>query len=1045
MLVIHAHWQPPQRAIESGGLLFWAETSDARQPTYWRGRLPKKFQPKEHPLLLPPETLRERIGAGTPLGDAPSGQVRLILPTTRTGPLPSPELSHNWVLDSDTPTYLAPWVINGLWLPAGKAFSILVNLPDAAMDNSFVLGQDVRYWRKAANLVLETLALQKLVPVLVQANQQTYHARWQPVLDGPKDAARMSLLTSAMPPVCRALYQPGIHQNGNLTPHALLDNFLKTMCDALARSWSRMSAPRLPASEEDPAHSWLAGLFGDDPVVHVSPAQAQALSSSLKAWLRNLTVAGDAVYRIAFRLDTPPEQPAQPEVKDWQLHFLLQARDDPALLLPAENVWQDNGGTLTYLDRRFAQPQEKLLAGLGYAARLFPPLLPGLQSSQPVGVALDTPSAYAFLREAAPLLEQAGFGLLSPPWWNKPGAGLGVRLHLRPPSGQTAGPLSTGRLGFDSLVEYQWELSLAGMGLTREEFQALAALKLPLVQIRGQWVQLDSEQVEAAIRFWEKQQQFGEISILEAARYGLTGTDGSTELPLTSVVAEGWVAEWLERLSQHEKMVELAQPSGMVGALRPYQRVGYSWLSFFRRYGMGAILADDMGLGKTIQALALIQHEKEFEGRLPGPVLLVCPTSVVTNWEHEVRRFTPGLTTMSHQGPERLRNSEFVQGVKNVDLVLSSYAVVRQDAELVKQVNWYGVILDEAQNIKNSSAKQTQAVRKLNASFRLALTGTPVENRLSELWSIMQFLNPDYLGPQEVFRREFSIPIERFGDPDTTQRLKKLVGPFILRRMKTDPRIIQDLPDKIEMKEFCNLSEEQATLYEAVVQDVMTKVASSGGIERKGLVLSLLMQLKQVCNHPAQYWHQVEAAVLDHRQIAGRSGKLARLVQMLEEVISERNRALVFTQFAEMGKLLNAYLPVALGCSTQFLYGDTPVKLRDQMVRRFQEDEHGPPVFILSLKAGGLGLNLTSASHVFHFDRWWNPAVEDQATDRTYRIGQSHNVEVHKFIVTGTLEEKIDEMIESKKGLAESILGAGEQWITELSTDELRELVKLRR
>jgi SNF2 family DNA or RNA helicase len=418
---------------------------------------------------------------------------------------------------------------------------------------------------------------------------------------------------------------------------------------------------------------------------------------------------------------------------------------------------------------------------------------------------------------------------------------------------------------------------------------------------------------------------------------------------------------------------------------------------------------------------------------------------VVTNWEHEVRRFTPGLTTMSHQGPERLRNSEFVQGVKNVDLVLSSYAVVRQDAELVKQVNWYGVILDEAQNIKNSSAKQTQAVRKLNASFRLALTGTPVENRLSELWSIMQFLNPDYLGPQEVFRREFSIPIERFGDPDTTQRLKKLVGPFILRRMKTDPRIIQDLPDKIEMKEFCNLSEEQATLYEAVVQDVMTKVANSGGIERKGLVLSLLMQLKQVCNHPAQYWHQVEAAVLDHRQIAGRSGKLARLVQMLEEVISERNRALVFTQFAEMGKLLNAYLPVALGCSTQFLYGDTPVKLRDQMVRRFQEDEHGPPVFILSLKAGGLGLNLTSASHVFHFDRWWNPAVEDQATDRTYRIGQSHNVEVHKFIVTGTLEEKIDEMIESKKGLAESILGAGEQWITELSTDELRELVKLRR
>jgi SNF2 family DNA or RNA helicase len=405
---------------------------------------------------------------------------------------------------------------------------------------------------------------------------------------------------------------------------------------------------------------------------------------------------------------------------------------------------------------------------------------------------------------------------------------------------------------------------------------------------------------------------------------------------------------------------------------------------------------------------------------------------------------------MIHQGPGRLHGAEFKEAVKNVDLVLTSYAVVRMDAEQLQQVPWYGIIADEAQNIKNPSAKQTQAVRRLPGSFRLALTGTPVENRLTELWSIMQFLNPGYLGTLEKFRAEYAIPIERFGEPEATQRLRQLVGPFLLRRVKTDPNVIQDLPEKIEIKQYCNLTEEQATLYEAVVQSTMKKIADSDGIERKGLVLTLLMQLKQVCNHPMQYLHQVQVEsggtdAPDISQLAGRSGKLIRLVEMLDEILSEGDRALVFTQFAEMGHLLANYLPGALGHNVQFLYGGTPMKARDQMVQRFQEDDHAPPIFILSLKAGGIGLNLTRANHVFHFDRWWNPAVEDQATDRSFRIGQLRNVEVHKFITAGTLEERIDELIDSKKGLADAIIGGGEQWLTELSTEDLRELVNLRR
>jgi SNF2 family DNA or RNA helicase len=373
---------------------------------------------------------------------------------------------------------------------------------------------------------------------------------------------------------------------------------------------------------------------------------------------------------------------------------------------------------------------------------------------------------------------------------------------------------------------------------------------------------------------------------------------------------------------------------------------------------------------------------------------------------------------------------------------------VRQDAQVLQSVAWHNVILDEAQNIKNPETKQTQSIRKLGANFRLALTGTPVENRLSELWSIMHFLNPGYLGSHQAFRSDFALPIERYGDKDAAQRLKKTVAPFILRRVKTDPRVIQDLPEKIEIKEYCHLNEEQATLYQAVVQEVMKKIETSKGIERRGLVLSMLMQLKQICNHPVQYLHQMGKTSTELSApsiiLEGRSGKLERLVELLEEVLSVGERALIFTQFAEMGQILQTALPQLLGCNTLFLHGGTPVKTRDQMVRRFQEDEHSPSIFILSLKAGGTGLNLTRANHVFHFDRWWNPAVEDQATDRAFRIGQVRNVEVHKFITTGTLEEMIDEMIENKRGLAQSIVGAGEQWLTELSTDDLRDIVSLR-
>jgi SNF2 family DNA or RNA helicase len=459
---------------------------------------------------------------------------------------------------------------------------------------------------------------------------------------------------------------------------------------------------------------------------------------------------------------------------------------------------------------------------------------------------------------------------------------------------------------------------------------------------------------------------------------------------------------------------------------------------------MGVILADDMGLGKTIQTLTMTQKLKNESGRLPAPILLICPTSVVTNWQIESEKFTPGLKTMAHQGSDRLRGDELIAAAREVDMVLTSYALVRRDAEVMRQVEWLGVALDEAQNIKNPNTKQAQVIRGLSAGFRLALTGTPVENRLSELWSIMHFLNPGFLGGQKSFRKQFTLPIEKYGDEDAMKKLRQLTRPFILRRLKTDPTVITDLPEKQEVKVYCNLSEEQATLYEAVVQDALHAIEEQeeGGIARKGMVLSMLMQLKQVCNHPVQYLHQGET--YNPFEDNNRSGKLRRFHAILDEVLAEGDRLLLFSQFTEMGGLLKQYIQERFGVSALFLHGGVRPKKRAEMVRRFQSDD-GPPVFVLSLKAGGTGLNLTHANHVFHFDRWWNPAVEDQATDRAFRIGQTRNVLVHKFVCLGTLEERIDQMIEDKKVLAESIVGKGEKWLTEMTTADLRTLVNLRR
>ncbi len=441
-----------------------------------------------------------------------------------------------------------------------------------------------------------------------------------------------------------------------------------------------------------------------------------------------------------------------------------------------------------------------------------------------------------------------------------------------------------------------------------------------------------------------------------------------------------------------------------------------------------------MGLGKTVQLLAMETFQRH-QDPAAGPTLLLCPMSLVGNWQREAAKFAPGLRVYAHHGGARLHGEALGELLERTDLVVSTYSTATRDIDELAGYEWNRVVLDEAQAVKNSLSRGAKAVRRLEARHRVALTGTPMENRLAELWSIMDFLNPGLIGSSERFRARYAIPIERHGQTEPAERLRAATRPYILRRLKTDPAIIDDLPAKIEIKQYCQLTAEQASLYQAVVADMLDKIDNTEGIERRGNVLAAMAKLKQVCNHPAQLLH-------DRSPVGRRSGKVTRLEEILDEILAEGDRVLCFTQFTEFAEMLVPHLAAKFGRDVAYLHGGTPKKRRDEMVARFQSGD-GPSIFLLSLKAGGTGLNLTAANHVVHLDRWWNPAVENQATDRAFRIGQRRAVQVRKFICTGTLEEKIDEMIEEKKALADLVVTDGEGWLTELSTRDLREMFAL--
>nr|WP_229902163.1 DEAD/DEAH box helicase [Streptomyces zaomyceticus] len=891
------------------------------------------------------------------------------------------------------------------------------------------------FWGAASLLALDLVSRGLLLPGLSPGDVDA----WRAAPLGPAELAELRALAASMPPTAHAVPLSSDEPPLLPEPEALLRAFADAVADTLPRT------PAAPLAADGPAFA----------------ADAPRTIPEHRAWAADVAAVHDAGVRLSLRLELPGFTAESEEAPAFRAVLQLHGVADPTLVADAAEVWAGSGRTGAAFGPR---ARMDVLLALRRAARAWPPLAPLLTAAVPdtveladeevaellgaagqalgaTGVQIHWPRELADRMTASAVIGPVGGGAdeqrgTTGEFENPEGLGAASRMGG---AGDFAGAdgsqeaeenRSSGLPSFlsaDALLGFNWRFAVGDHELTRAELDRLAEAGRPLVRLRDRWVLVDPAEVRRA-----RSHRDHKVTPVDALSAVLTGTaeiGGHT----VEVAASGWLERLRERLADPEGgRPEVSQPPALTATLRDYQLRGLDWLHRMTSLGLGGCLADDMGLGKTITVIALHLH-RQADPASAGPTLVVCPTSLMGNWQREIEKFAPGTPVRRFHGATR-----DLEDLADGGFVLTTYGTMRLDAPRLAARTWGLVVADEAQHVKNPYSATARQLRTIGARARVALSGTPVENNLSELWAILDWTTPGLLGSLGAFRTRFAAAVEGGRDPAAATRLAALVRPFLLRRRKSDPGIAPELPPKTETDRTVSLTPEQAGLYEAVVRETLEAIAEADGMARRGLVVKLLTGLKQICNHPAQYLKE------ERPRIEGRSGKLELLDELLDTILAEGACTLVFTQYVGMARLLEAHL-AARGVRTQFLHGGTPVAEREAMVARFQNGE--VPVFLLSLKAAGTGLNLTRAEHVVHYDRWWNPAVEAQATDRAYRIGQDRPVQVHRLIAEGTIEDRIATMLDRKRELADSVLGTGgdtPQELTELTDAELAELVRLR-